>query len=269
MTSRYKQNLYRATIVLLAQASFTFAPPLLQSDFKHEDWLARFNSFTQPPWTEGLERTTRVLDSAKKHHVLRVTYPAHKFGNDHSGAQWITYLNGKYEKLTLTYEVKFESGFAFVKGGKLPGLIGGHRKDHPHSTLTGGHKPNGKDGWSARIMWRRDGNVVQYVYHPDQPENFGHDFPWRIDGRPARFIPGQWHVVKTEIQMNTPGKKNGVIRSWLDGEPALEVTTLRFRDVAEIGIDAVYFSTFYGGDEPSWAPPMKTHTFFDHFQVDH
>ena len=49
----------------------------------------------------------------------------------------------------------------FVKGGKLPGLFGGEGN-------TGGGIPTGMDGFSARMMWRGSGRVVQYVYYPDQ-----------------------------------------------------------------------------------------------------
>ena len=71
----------------------------------------------------------------------------------------------------MSYDVQFEEGFDFVKGGKLPGLFGGEGN-------TGGGIPTGMDGFSARMMWRGNGRVVQYVYYPDQPEHFGHDMPW-------------------------------------------------------------------------------------------
>lgn len=60
---------------------------------------------------------------------------------------------------TLEYEVYFPSDFEWVKGGKLPGLAGG-------PTGCGG----GKDPtscWSARIMWRREGDGEAYMYVPE------------------------------------------------------------------------------------------------------
>jgi len=253
--------------IFLSISTTGFAKTVFRGDFEPIDWLKTFNIFVQPPWTENLKHTSRIFDPDKKKYVLQVVYPANKFGNDQSGAQWPTYLDKSYERLIVSYDVKFSQNFQFVKGGKLPGLIGGHREGHPHSNLTGGHRPNGKDGWSGRIMWRRDGNIVQYVYHPDQPDKWGQDFPWMINGKPARFTPGKWHNLKTEIVMNTPGQKNGIIRSWLDGEKALEITTLRFRDIPTIGIDALYFSTFYGGDDKTWCPTSETKSYFDNFAI--
>lgn len=113
---------------------------VLESDFTGEAWLERFSPVGAPPWTEGLERARRVFDEESGRYVLEVEYPKGKYGNAETGAQWPAYFGGRFDTLTLTYRVRFEPGFEFVKGGKLPGLIGGHRKGHPHSTLTGGHK---------------------------------------------------------------------------------------------------------------------------------
>ena len=60
-----------------------------------------------------------------------------------------------------------------MKGGKLPGMVGG---SHP----TGGHPAD--DGFSARLMWRRDGAAVQYVYYPGQTSTFGEDIPYMESG---------------------------------------------------------------------------------------
>jgi len=117
-------------------------------------------------------------------------------------------------------------------------------------------------------MWREDGRIVQYVYHPDQPGENGEDFPWEIAGKAAKLIPGKWQNLKTQIIMNTPGQKNGIIRSWLDGVLALEIKTLRFRDIPSIGIDAFYFSTFFGGRGLDWAPPKDVYAFFDTIRVE-
>ncbi len=162
------------------------------------------------------------------------------------------------EDLHLRYYVRFDPDFDFMKGGKLPGLAGGTHN-------TGGHKPNGSDGWSARIMWRPGGKIVQYVYYPDQTTEYGDDFPWDSGGCPHYFIPGRWHCVETYVRMNTPGKKDGLIVSWLDGDLALEVKGLRFRDTPDLKIDKLYFSTFFGGNDESWAPPKDESARFDEF----
>ena len=120
--------------------------------------------------------------------------------------------------------------------------------------------PDGTDGWSARLHWRTDGsggspttrdtaNVVQYVYHPDQPGTFGQDIRWDggDDGQWAEFESDRWYTLEQRVVINTPGENDGIIEAWLDGEKVLEVSNLRFRDVDSFAIDQVLFSTFFGG----------------------
>ena len=112
------------------------------------------------------------------------------------------------------------------------------------------------------MMWRRSGDAVQYVYHPDQPGIYGEDFPWS-----RRFLPGRWHTVEHRIVMNTPGLHDGVLQTWFDASQALDVDSLRFRDVGNFAIDQFYLSTFFGGGDPSWAPAKDEYVSFDDFVI--
>lgn len=186
---------------------------------------------------------------------LRVFYPAGTFGPQNGGAQWRMTLPKKYEELYCSYAIRFGEGFNFVQGGKIPGLTGGDGN-------TGGKIPDGRDGWSARMMWRAGGRAVQYVYHPDQMDMWGQDFNWLIGGE-RRFKPGIWHRVEHRIVMNTPGKRNGIIQAWFDGQLALNQRNLCFRDVPHLVIDAFYFSTFFGGGDSSWSAVKDERIDFD------
>ncbi len=206
-----------------------------------EDWW-------EPPWDNGVsEGRVEVIDGAEAYagRSLRIHYPEGSVGPSEGGAQWRLELGASYDELYLAYRLKFGDGFDFVRGGKIPGLIGGEAN-------TGGDAPDGTDGWSARMMWRPDGEVVQYVYHPDQAETWGDDFGWDVGG--ARyFTPGSWHSVEHRVVMNTPGDHDGLIEGWFDGELALTAEGLRFRDVGTFAIDALYISTFFGGSDETWA----------------
>ena len=233
--------------------------------------LLFFGGFESEPWTstwgmawgpDPSEHGRLITGSdAFEGHSLQVTYPKDTIGSQ-GGFEFLTDFSKlsiePQESLYLRYYVRFEPGFDFVKGGKLPGLAGG-------TANTGGHKPDGTDGWSARVMWRGDGKIVQYDYHPDQAGEFGEDFDWNYGGCPRFFIPGKWQCLETYVKMNSPGKKDGIIRSWLDGEQALEVTNLRFRDTTSLKIDKMYFDTFFGGGDPSWATPQNQSAQFDNF----
>jgi len=206
-------------------------------------------------------RTTVIEDEENRgNKILRVLYPAGRYRSRESGAQWKMNLGGQYNDLYCSYKIKFPKGFDFVKGGKLPGFAGG-------AANTGGRKPNGKDGWSARMMWRAGGKIVQYLYYPDQLSKYGENFPWCINGHECHFIPGKWHHIEQRIKMNTPGKSDGIIQGWLDGELTIDVRNIRFRDINTLGIDAFYFSTFFGGGDASWAPAKREYVYFDQFVI--
>jgi hypothetical protein len=197
-------------------------------------------------------------DGALDGRSLRVGYPRGGVSSQPSGAQWKMRV-GTHDELYCAYSVRFGPGFDFVKGGKLPGLAGG-------AANTGGNKPTGRDGWSARMMWRAGGAVVQYVYHVDQPTIYGEDFDWDLGGQRV-FRPGAWHRVEHRVVINRPGQRDGIVQGWFDGGLALDRRNVRFRDVDAFAIDLFYFSTFFGGSDPSWAATKDEQVDFDRFVV--
>jgi hypothetical protein len=89
--------------------------------------------------------------------VLRVQYPAGSFQDNNSGgaqmyAPWNS-SGSSFQSMMISYEVAFDKGFDWVKGGKLPGLRGGPDPD----TCSGGVQANGTNCFSSRLMWRKDG----------------------------------------------------------------------------------------------------------------
>jgi hypothetical protein len=219
------------------------------------------------PWNNGIDAGRAEIvggDDAHMGRSLRIRYPAGGVGAGPSGAQFKVTIpapaNGPaYEDLYCAYWLKFSDGFAFVKGGKIPGFAGG-------TANTGGDKPNGSDGFSARMMWRGSGKVVQYLYHPDQPTTYGEDLDWALGGQRI-FEPGSWHRVEHRVVMNTPGMSDGMVQAWFDGKLALDHQGVRFRDVSDFAIDIFYFSTFFGGSGASWAPPGDQYVTFDDFII--
>lgn len=193
---------------------------------------------------------------------LRARYPAGAVGPGEGGGGWRLPFprRGTAE---LRYTVLFEEGFDFNKGGKLPGLCGGPK------TITGGDTVNGLDGFSARLMWRREGRAQAYVYHMDQPAKYGDEFNFPES---FRFPIGMPVRVRLEVRLNTPDQKNGELRIWtrLPGEAEqlqVEQSGLRFRRTDSYGIDGLLFNTFHGGNDSSWAPARAVTALFGAFEV--
>ncbi len=207
-----------------------------------------------PPWNDGLDEGRATIVGEDDGQFLRVTYPGGEFGPGDGGVQFIVALPGTYDELRLSYRVRFGAGFEFVKGGKLPGLVGG-------SSPTGCVEDKG--GFSARMMWRTDGAAVQYMYFPEKVEACGDDYGYGV-----AFAPGTWHTVEHRLVMNTPGEHDGVLQAWFDGALVLDDAAFLYRlEDGTYGIDALYFSTFYGGSDETWAPASDQTVDYDDFVI--
>jgi hypothetical protein len=156
---------------------------------------------------------------------------------------------------TLTYNVKFESGFMFNKGGKLPGLFGG---SNPRGCVQGA-----ADGFSARLMWRTGGAGELYLYAPGRDTACGQS----IGRGNWTFVQGDWYTVTERITMNVPGSRNGTIQVLINGMQVVEAGNLTLRNTGATGIDGLLFSTFFGGSDASWASPKDQWTEFRDFSV--
>ena len=225
------------------------------------------------PWENGMseKRLSILTEGSGKtaNKFLRVSYPKGGVGPSKGGGQFMLKFandNEEYQEMYVSYRVRFRPGFNFVKGGKLPGLCGGNCN-------TGGSKPNGKDGWSARMMWRSKGSAVQYVYYPEQPSKYAEDMYWNYGGDQRSFArsdgsnlgDGKWHTVQTRVLLNNigAGVRDGKIQSWFDGKQALNKGDMRFRFTGRLAIDTLYFSTFFGGSGSQWAPTANEYADFD------
>lgn len=154
------------------------------------------------------------------------------------------------ECLILTYDVKFDKNFDFVKGGKLPGLYGGNGN-------TGGNIPNGHDGFSTRYIWKEEGAGAVYAYLPNS-QLWG----TALGLGSWTFTVDRWHTLEQLVKLNDPGQANGVISVWYDGILVHAETGVIFRDTQALKIDGLLFSTFFGGNNETFATPVSTHIRF-------
>jgi hypothetical protein len=161
------------------------------------------------------------------------------------------------DEATLKYRVRFEPGFDFVKGGKLPGLYGG-------LVNNGKDIPDGTNGWSTRLMWRQEGVGEVYAYLPTSTVH-GTSL-----GRGSwSFGPGRWISIEEHVRLNTPGVADGLIEIVIDGVRVLRQSDVVFRSVASLKIEGVFFSTFFGGDDTSWATPQTVRADFADLSLAH
>jgi hypothetical protein len=236
-----------------AQAGEGVAPAALEDFLGNDLTIAEKGDF-------GLDIASLVDDpSAPGGTLLRASYPegSASRGTDGPGGGLQAYMElpTPVDVLDLTYQVRFPEGFDFVKGGKLPGLYGGTEN-------SGGDVPDGTDGLSTRYMWRAGGEGEVYAYLPSSEEH-GTSL-----GRGCwTFTPGDWTTMRQRVQLNAPGAADGRITVWQDDELVLDRAGLDFRSTDQLRIDGVFFSTFFGGDDSSWASPQDQHADFAAFEL--
>ncbi len=237
-------------------------------DFPSKQGISKWYAMEQ----NGGQNAT-IIEHGEHGKVLRLRYPEGCLGPNDDPLACAGQIKNPLpidepaDTMWIGYDIFFEDGFEFMKGGKLPGLCGG-------KCYTGGNRPSIGDGWSARIMWRVDGAADQYLYFVDQAGKYGDDALFNLGETipQKKFTHETWHRVVTKITMNTvrtegTGEKDGTIKTWFDGELVLDLDTLRWREFNDTHIDIFYLSTFHGGNDETWSPTADSYAQFDNFEI--
>ena len=235
-----------------------------------------FNNLSVGPYTEdflngqwpgvtnvkGLDRC-RIVEIDGEN-ALQVTLLKGKLNATDGGASWRYRFGKQFDELTVEYKVMMDKDFKYIRGGKLPGLCGGSNPRGGTANISA------DDGFSARIMWRENGALEQYVYfaNQDPKKKPGTNLYWMDKaGKPACMLPGVWHTFKTSIKMNDIGKANGKIISWLDGVEVLN-TDIALRNDPALGIDSFQFVVYFGGNDETWYPEKDERIYFKDFRIE-
>ena len=190
---------------------------------------------------------------AGKGHCLKASYRP-----NNQGSPRLVYTEPlpAAKEYTLTYDLRFDKNFEWVYGGKLPGLA--------PSNVSAGCAARVDDAWSARLMWRGNGKLQQYLYSQDKTgcgeEVFADDFTLQ---------KGRWYKVAVYVKVNSSASaKDGQVSLFVDGKEVARRDNLQLRNTSSGGlIEKFLFSSFYGGNDSSWSPSRTTYAYFDNFAV--
>ena len=239
---------------------------ILATDFEDDAWAG--------PWGGGTPSTVAILDDD----------PERGFAPLAGKAMRITVEKGKHYGTSMAYrfrkqgrpepeEIYFRYYLRFARtwnpqgtNGKLPGIGGTYDR-----AGWGGRVADGRNGWSARGLFgaSQDGRtpVGFYCYHTEMGK-WGSAWIWKNEGQ-GFLEQDRWYCIEQHLRLNTvsesgAGAKDGILRGWVDGQPAFERRDVRFRHVADLKIDRVWIDVYYGGDA---TPPQDMHLYLDHLVI--
>jgi len=233
-----------------------------------------FSSALNPLSFGKLPSTSNAPDGQS---ALVANYPAGTFKYSAStGHGFSFYSQGQHDNVIVSgakevlfsYSIYFQSGFQFVKGGKLPGLYGGTSLDNAKS-CSGGRQDGRDECFSARLMWRRDGAGEFYNYYPQANND---NYPGYCSIPPmsvcdatygdsiARgsftFPTGEWIIVSQRLKLNDVGVANGEQELFVNGVSTINLSGLTISVSSDTKIYGIMAQTFFGGSDSSWASPI-------------
>ncbi|EKM53798.1 polysaccharide lyase family 14 protein [Phanerochaete carnosa HHB-10118-sp] len=180
---------------------------------------------------------------------------------------------GGRQEVVMSYEVLFEDGWEWQRGGKLPGIYGGIGAFA--YGCSGGRQESRCKCFDLRLMWRQGGKSELYAYIPlndtntaallNVPQSHRNpDYGFSVGRGLWTFAPGHWTVVAERVRMNTVGHADGEIEVFIDGQSVLHATGLILRDTdaAESSVQGLHFQTFFGGSSEEWACPKDQKAWF-------
>jgi hypothetical protein len=84
------------------------------------------------------------------------------------------------------------------------------------------------------------------VYDVDSARQYAYGRGERWDA-PA-LKTGRWYTIDLYLQLNTPGHRNGTLRTLVDGRQVFHATGYRFRRVDDLDVGSAWFDVYYGGE---------------------
>lgn len=201
---------------------------------------------------------TSKLDTFQGQPALRVSYAKNSGTSKDPGVGGMLFTAAPKglpaREARVAWDVYFDKGWHFSKGGKIGGLFVGQGVASGYR-----HSP---DASSHRIMWQRDGGAISYVYPPTglaqadpKLQASGCGIAYFKEAFPAGTLKvGSWNSVVLGVKLNTftDGKPNadGVAYLEVNGKAATK-SDVRWARSPDLLIERFEFNTFFGGPDPA------------------
>lgn len=223
-----------------------------------------FGQVTQTDWQNWMDGVSTGVENPQElstqSGVLRARYAPTNEGSLHIQAFGELPAKMCYE---MEQTVRLESGWDFVKAVKLGAGMGGGSP-----LLSGGDSGFGTasqitTGFTLRFNLFGNSNTAQggdnlglYAYHINRPNQYGEDISMNF-----KMPVDQDVTMRAKMCMNDPGQANGTLEGWVNGVKTLTRTGIEWMTGNPI-IDRCIFSSFFGGDDSTFAPSSTVYAQF-------
>jgi len=223
----------------------------LQARFGSSEWGLLANARILPPVTGSKEPVLAVT-------INKGTGSGYLVGQERGGVSlvWrpVELLAAQPRAACLSYRLFLPADMQFSNGGTLPGLSIGARFDPRGDAIVG-------DGAAGRLGWNRDGLMyisLQYATREGwkNPLAFPAKKPWPL---------GRWVDVEQEIILNDVGKKNGVVRLWVDQNLMGETEKAGLRSDPALAMSGMNVDVNFGNIITQGEAPKETEIRFSSF----
>ncbi len=177
-------------------------------------------------------------------------------------------LGAEPESVYFRYYIWLSEDWNPIVGGKFPGIAGTYGK-----AGWGGRKSDGFNGWSTRGAYRKPVGAINplhgltpigtYAYTADMRGKYGKYWPWPIDLN-GLLEKKRWYAIEQFVQLNTPGERDGILKSWVDGKLALDKRDIMYRKTDDLKIDRVWINFYHGG---TTVIPTTQHLYIDNVVI--
>lgn len=217
--------------------------------FESKEWFRKWGARQKPPRAEIVASDPERKFEPHTGKALRIRIDEGGHYGVSLAYRFQQQLGSEPEEIYFRYDLRLADDWSPAGGGKLPGIAGTYGR-----AGWGGRRVNGRDGWSARGLFedQRDGKtpIGFYCYHAEMRGRYGSHWVWDQDNR-GFLENNRWYAIQQYVKLNSPGKNDGVLRGWVDGELAFEKTDVRFRDVETLKIETVWLDVYFGGSQPA------------------
>ncbi len=174
-----------------------------------------------------------------------------------------------YDEIYVRFDVMFEEGFQNLRedgnGMHFASVSGNHIDNEWSSHGKAGVVPNGYDFFTTTVDPEHpygDDTLYPfmfYTYYPDMRCCYGNLF--KQSEPKVATVPGQWHELIIHVDAGTPGEHDGRQRLWIDGQLAIDVFGIRWRETTNLRLNEFAIVNYMPGS------PQVQNIWFDNILI--